>query len=169
MADVFIGFGSNLGDRHKNIKDAISRLKKNLQIEIEKLSSLYESAPVEMQSPNLFLNGVAQMHTCLTPLKLLSALQAVEEKLGRDLKTKGKKQDRTIDLDILFYNDLIFAVPELAVPHPQAHKRRFILLPMAEIAPDFEHPILHLRMQEMLKNLDSHEETKACPDLTISP
>jgi len=168
VAEVFIGFGSNLGDRLNNIRQALQMLNDHPKISVAKVSPLYETEPVEMKSSHKFLNGVAKIQTVLLPLKLASFLNEVEEKLGRPQNEKGQKLDRTLDLDILFYNDLIFSVPGLTVPHPQAHRRKFVLLPMLEIAPDFEHPYHKVRLNEMLASLNSSEKIKACPNSTIS-
>ncbi len=169
MAEVFIGFGSNLGDRLNNIRQALQMLNDHPKISVAKVSTLYETEPVEMKSSHKFLNGVAKIQTVLLPLKLASFLDEVEEKLGRPQNEKGQKLDRTLDLDILFYNDLIFSVPGLTVPHPQAHRRKFVLLPMLEIAPDFEHPYHKVPLNEMLASLNSPEKIKACPNSTIAP
>lgn len=169
MAEVYLGFGSNLGNRKENLKQALKLLAEHPQITVERISSIYESEPVEMESKHKFLNGVAKLQTLLVPLKLSAFLQEVEEKLGRPEKEKGQKQDRTIDLDILFYNDLVFSAPGLTVPHPQAHRREFVLLPMLELAPDFEHPYYKAPLRELLEKLNSAEKINLCPNLTISP
>lgn len=169
MAEVYLGFGSNLGNRKENLKQAIKLLADHPKISVEKISSIYESAPVEMESTHKFLNGVVKLQTFLVPLKLTACLQEIEERLGRPKKEKGQKQDRTIDLDVLFYNDLVFSVPSLTVPHPQAHRREFVLLPMLELAPDFEHPYYKVPLRELLEKLASTEKIDLCPNLTISP
>ncbi len=168
MAEVYLGFGSNLGNRKENLKQALKLLADHPKISVEKISSIYESQPMEMESTHKFLNGAAKLQTLLVPLKLSAFLQEVEERLGRPKKEKGQKQDRTIDLDILFYNDLVFSVPGLTVPHPQAHRREFVLLPMLELAPDFEHPYFKTPLRELLEKLNSAEKINLCPNLTIS-
>ena len=168
MAEVFIGFGSNLGDRQENISRTLGMLKDQPGLEIKKVSSLYETEPVEMESSNLFLNGVAEIRTSLVPQRLLSLLEEVEQRLGRPRESKGKVTDRKIDLDILFYNDLIFSISELTVPHPFIHRRKFILLPMLEIAPEFEHPYLRIPLKKLLTDLETEEKVTLCPHLTIS-
>ncbi|OGC76831.1 MAG: 2-amino-4-hydroxy-6-hydroxymethyldihydropteridine diphosphokinase [candidate division Zixibacteria bacterium RBG_16_50_21] len=168
MAEVFIGFGSNLGQREKNIQKALQILSEHPQIMITRISSLFETEPVEMESKNLFLNGAVQVQTVLIPQKLAPLLENIELKMGRPKDEKGKKQDRAIDLDLLFYNDLIFSIPGLTVPHPQAHRRRFVLLPMLEIAPEFEHPYFRVPLKQMLDSLESKEKVTPCPNLTIS-
>ena len=168
MAEVFIGFGSNLGDRQKNIHQVLQNLNEHPKISVVKISSLYESEPVEMDTKNTFLNGVAQIQTNLIPSKLVAVLEEGEQKSGRPKAEKGQKLDRVIDLDILFYNDLIFSIPGLTVPHPQSHRRKFVLLPMLEIVPDFEHPYFKVPLKEILQNLNSSEKIKACPNSIIS-
>jgi len=121
-----------------------------------------------MESQNPFLNGVAQLQTVLIPQKLTPLLEEIELKMGRPKEDKGRRQDRVIDLDVLFYNDLIFSIPSLTVPHPQAHRRSFVLVPMLEIAPEFEHPYYRLPLKQILEGLESKDRVTLCPDLTIS-
>jgi 2-amino-4-hydroxy-6-hydroxymethyldihydropteridine diphosphokinase len=168
VAEVFLGFGCNLGDRRENIRRGLRKLKEHPKIEIEKISGLYETEPLEMKSKNPFLNGVAAIEAKLIPQKLLTFLEEVEQELGRPKQSKNLKLDRNFDLDILFYNDLVFSIPGLTVPHSQAHRRKFVLIPMLEIAPDFEHPYLKIPLKRVLQELDSPEKVALCPNSTIS-
>ena len=169
MAKVYLGFGSNLGERANYIQKALESLREHPGIVVRKVSSLYESEPVEMESQNRFLNGVAEVETRLTPPKMMNYLEEIEQKLGRDRAGKDQRLDRTIDLDILFYNDWVFSISGLAVPHPWAHKRKFVLVPLLEIAPQFEHPYLRVPLAQILENLNTDEKLEACPHLTLSP
>ncbi|MEA1994291.1 MAG: 2-amino-4-hydroxy-6-hydroxymethyldihydropteridine diphosphokinase [Euryarchaeota archaeon] len=145
MAEVFIGIGSNLGNREEHIARALHFLGK--RCDIIKKSSLYETAPVGYKDQRSFLNGVVKMETALRPEELLHFLQKIEKKLGR-IKTI-KNGPRTIDLDILFYNDIIIDTEELTVPHPKLHKRLFVLEPFNEIEPEFVHPVLKKTVGEL--------------------
>ena len=155
---VFLGLGSNLGNRLENIKKGIKELKKSKKIKILKISSIYETEPWEMETQERFLNLVVKVETGFPPLQLLEFLEETEKKLGRE--SKNDKAARTIDIDILFYNDLIFHTERLVVPHPLLHKRRFVLVPLAEIEPELEHPQPHKDIKTILENLDDKSEVK---------
>lgn len=133
MAKCFIGIGSNLGNREKNIRSAIEFLKK-VKIKVLKESRLISTKPVGGPKQGKFLNAVLKVETKLSPLNLLKTLKAIEEKLGRVETIKNGP--RTIDLDILLYEDRIIKTPQLTIPHPRMHKRNFVLKPLTEIAPD---------------------------------
>ncbi|OGC86242.1 MAG: 2-amino-4-hydroxy-6-hydroxymethyldihydropteridine diphosphokinase [candidate division Zixibacteria bacterium RBG_19FT_COMBO_42_43] len=155
---VFLGVGSNLGDRLENINNAIAELKKSKKIKILKSSSIYETQPWEVKSPEWFLNLVLKVETGLPPLQLLDFLEKLESKSGRE--SKSDKHPRSLDIDILFYNDLIFYTERLVVPHPVLHKRRFVLVPLAEIEPELEHPQLHKDIKTILENLEDKAEVR---------
>lgn len=149
---IFIALGSNLGDRLKNLQRAAELL----QVEILKNSSLYETEPVGYLQQPWFLNSVIRVHTELSPVDLLRRCQEVEKKLGR--KRDIPKGPRTLDLDILFFNQVILNMPDLILPHPAILERRFVLEPLNEIAPNFIHPVLHKTVSELLRD---------CPDQSI--
>ncbi len=136
MEQVFIGFGANLGDKFTSIKDAIRLINFNLG-EVVSQSSFYESEPWGYESNELFINGVLEILTNLSPLDLLLGLKLIESTLGRKEKTLVAYSDRLIDLDILYYSDKCLEVNELIIPHPHIYKRRFVLEPLVEIAPNF--------------------------------
>jgi 2-amino-4-hydroxy-6-hydroxymethyldihydropteridine diphosphokinase len=130
---AYIGLGSNLGDREKNIEKAINLLKKTEKTKVNKASSLYETEPQGYEKQNKFLNGALELETSLSPFELLKALQGIEKKLGR--RRVIKWGPRTIDLDILLYDDLEIDEKDLKIPHPEMLKRTFVLVPLKEIAP----------------------------------
>ncbi len=134
MHQVFIGLGSNLGDRGKNIVKALELLDRHPRIRLIQTSRLHETEPVGVKTAHWFLNAVAEIQTDLGPRELLCKLGAIEKALGRD---RSRGPDRTIDLDILAYNGLAMEEEGLSIPHPRLHERRFVLAPWAEIAPDF--------------------------------
>ena len=152
MVNVFIGIGSNLGDKEKNIKRAVNLLKDKCKI--LKISSFYETEPVGYKEQDWFLNCALKLETILKPKELLEFLQSIEKKLKRTRTIKNGP--RTIDLDILFYDDKVIQQKNLIVPHPRLHKRLFVLEPLEEIAPDFVHPVLKKSIRKLFKLLQLH-------------
>jgi 2-amino-4-hydroxy-6-hydroxymethyldihydropteridine diphosphokinase len=131
---AFVGLGSNLADPVKQVSDALNALGNLPQTRVLRRSSLYRSAPVDyLQQPD-FINAVAQLETTLTPRALLDALLALEHEAGRT--REFLKAPRTLDLDVLLYDDLVHHEHGLTIPHPQMHLRAFVLQPLMEIAPD---------------------------------
>lgn len=149
MTDVYIGIGSNLGNRRENIEKACARLEERYTI--VRKSEIYETVPVGFQYQNLFLNCVVHVETDLGSMELLRFLQKIEDRLKRTRIIKNGP--RIIDLDILFYGNRVIDTDELTVPHPQMHKRTFVLAPLNEIAPDFVHPMLKKTVRELLKEV----------------
>ena len=150
--EAYIGLGSNLGRRKKNITAALNALETTRAIEVVRVSSLFETEPVgEQEDQPKFINGVAHLKTTLSPERLLSVCLNIEETLGR--KREIRWGPRTIDLDLLIYGQEIRATPELTLPHPLMHERRFVLEPLAEIAPTLTHPVLERTMGELLESL----------------
>ncbi len=146
---VFIGLGSNLGDRKANIIEAQERINSLPGTRIVKASSLYESEP-HGDAKTWFVNSVVEISTELEPGELLSKLRAVEKAMGRK-RVKGKRWgSRIIDLDILLYDQQVIAKRNLKVPHPRMHERRFVLAPLSELAPEFTHPQLGMSISEAL-------------------
>ncbi|HXR33156.1 MAG TPA: 2-amino-4-hydroxy-6-hydroxymethyldihydropteridine diphosphokinase [Verrucomicrobiae bacterium] len=137
MARVYIAQGSNVGDRESNLREAI-RLLAEAGIRILKISSIYETEPVDYLEQAWFLNAVLEAQTDLPALDLLQTLRSIESAMGS--KKPFAKGPRLIDLDILLYDNDTIATPELQVPHPRMLERRFVLVPMAEIAPHLRHP-----------------------------
>jgi 2-amino-4-hydroxy-6-hydroxymethyldihydropteridine diphosphokinase len=150
MSIVYIGIGSNLGNREKNCSRSIDLLEKN-GIVVRRMSSLYETMPWGVRDQPLFLNMVIEVETELKPQEFLKLLKNVEIEVGR--KRSSRWGPRTIDLDILLYDDIILNKDTLIIPHPFLHKRDFVLIPLCEIAPDVKHPALQLTMRELLQML----------------
>jgi len=147
--NVYLSLGSNLGDRAKNLQDAIAALRK-AGIEVTRISSMYETEPVDYLDQPWFLNCAVEAETELPAVALLKALRQIEADMGsKKLVAKGP---RLIDLDILLYGEEAIDTPELQVPHPRMHLRRFVLEPLAEIAPNVRHPVSGLSAAEMLAN-----------------
>jgi len=153
MNRVYLSLGSNLNDRLVNIDNAILSLSE--KITIGKVSSVYETDPQNMVSDNRFLNMVISGKTSLSPKALLEFIYGIEKKMGR-VRTNGSKySDRIIDIDILFFNDIIVSDDDLTVPHKRLHERLFVLTPMAEIAPSFVHPVLGKQIDTLFRSVVS--------------
>lgn len=130
---VYLGLGTNLGDKQKNLNDAI-RMLENQVGEVEKVSSVIETEPEGFKSDNMFLNAVVKVRTALSPFELLDITQDVEKSLGRKEKSSnGIYHDRVIDIDILLYDDINISTPRLVIPHPRMTQREFVMTPLAEI------------------------------------
>ena len=159
MAIAYIGLGSNLGRKKANIRRAIKLLSKNKDIKILKISSLYETEPVGYVKQDWFVNSCLKAETNLSPRQLLSVLKNVEKKLKRKRRFI-KWGPRTIDLDILFYNNLKLKTKDLVIPHPEMHKRAFVLIPLMELEPNFIHPTKRKSILELLANLKRTKKVK---------
>jgi 2-amino-4-hydroxy-6-hydroxymethyldihydropteridine diphosphokinase len=150
MADsklIYLSLGSNLGDRGANLQRAIEALAE-IGVRVLRRSSIYETAPVDFLAQPWFLNCVVEAETALDPRALLEKLQSVERKLGnRKLVARGP---RIIDLDILFYDSKVIREEGMEIPHPRLADRRFVLIPLVELTPDFQHPVLHATAAELL-------------------
>ncbi len=156
MANVYLGIGSNMGDRAANIDRAMTLLKEHKDIKVIAESSLIETDPVGGPAQPKFLNGAIQIDTDLMPLDLLSQLKIIERRLGR---VKGEPNSpRPIDLDILFYDDVVIVDGKnLTIPHPKIAERFFVLKPLLEIAPELVHPRLNKSIKELAKAVKTHE------------
>lgn len=130
---VYLGLGTNLGDKRKNLNDAI-RMLENQVGEVEKVSSVIETEPEGFKSDNMFLNAVVKVRTALSPFEILDITQDVEKSLGRKEKSSnGIYHDRVIDIDILLYDDINISTPRLVIPHPRMTQREFVMTPLTEI------------------------------------
>ncbi len=147
MPKLYLGLGSNLGDRKKNITDA-TMICAALIGKLESLSSLYETEPWGFSSPNKFLNAVICMETDKEPGLCLALAKGIEREMH-----KSGYEDRVIDIDILLYDDLILQTKTLSIPHPRMDERDFVLRPLAEIAPELKHPVSGDTIKEMLIRL----------------
>ena len=156
MVDVFIGLGSNVGDRESNLRKAMELLKEKMKL--VKVSSMYETEPMYLKDQPWFVNCVAKLETDLTPKELLVYLKDIERRLGRQ-KSVGYGP-RSIDLDILFYGNEIVEESDLKIPHPRLHERRFVLVPLVEIEPGRVHPIYRRSASTLLANLNSNESVR---------
>ena len=166
MAEVVIALGSNIGDTQMNVHKAWELLGQEQDVTLQGLSSPYSTEPVGMDSGNWFTNGVGFAYTNLTPERLLGVLQRIETALGRTRSLHTEKWvDRIVDLDLLFYDDLISTSPELVVPHPGIQNRLFVLAPLAELLPDRKHPVLGLTASQMLARLLTSGDAAPQPEV----
>jgi 2-amino-4-hydroxy-6-hydroxymethyldihydropteridine diphosphokinase len=150
MSIVYISIGSNLGNREENCRKAIKLLKEN-GIAVKKQSSMYETEPWGVKDQPKFINMAIEVETDKKPEELLRILKEIEKEIGR--KETVKWGPRVIDLDILFYDDLILKTDNLEIPHPLLHERDFVLKPLCEIAPDKKHPVTGKTVKEMAASL----------------
>lgn len=149
---VYIGLGANLGEPRRQLEKALVLLAAVEEVEVLKVSTFYLNPPLRPPDQPWYVNAVAQVRTRLAPEELFRALVQVEEALGR---VRGERWGpRLIDLDLLLYNGEVMAGPELVLPHPEMHKRAFVLAPLAEIAPGAWHPVLNKSAGELLKEID---------------
>jgi 2-amino-4-hydroxy-6-hydroxymethyldihydropteridine diphosphokinase len=151
MKTVYLSLGSNLGDRARHIESALQLLKQ-AGVRLRRRSSLYETEPQDLRRQPWFYNLVVEAETELFPLQLLRQIQRVEKELLRQRTVA--KGPRTIDIDILFFGLFVIETPELQVPHPRLHHRRFVLEPLAELAPALRHPVLKRSVAELLASLE---------------
>jgi len=146
---VFLLPGSNIRPRTIYLKKAAELINSSVGL-ITMASSLYESEPWGFDAPVPFLNQVLCVETTMEPMKVLEKTQAIERKLGRATKSNGMYVSRTLDIDILFFDDRVIDLPELTIPHAQISNRRFTLMPLAEITPQKEHPVLKKTCSQLL-------------------
>lgn len=155
MTKVYLGLGTNLGDKEKNLRDAIQKIEERVG-NVNSLSAFYATAPWGFQSENPFLNAAACVETTLSPRELLAVTQQIEREIGRTAKSVNHTYaDRLIDIDLLMYDEQIINDPDLVLPHPLMHERRFVMEPLAEIAPDVVHPVLRETMLKLFSHLRS--------------
>lgn len=147
MHQAMLSLGSNMGDRMQNLQDALRMLEQTGVV--ESMSGVYETEPVGFDAQDDFLNMVVDYRTPLAPADLLDRLLAVEKSLGRDRREKWGP--RTIDIDILLYDDEVINDPHLTIPHPYYHERRFVLVPLVEIAPERVCPVRKVTMKQLLE------------------
>ncbi|MBL8038060.1 MAG: 2-amino-4-hydroxy-6-hydroxymethyldihydropteridine diphosphokinase [Nitrospira sp.] len=161
METVFIGFGSNVGDRVDYCDRAVTLLSLLPHSRLAGVSLLYETEPVRDRTDpgeGWFLNGVVQLETDMKPRSLLTTLQEIERALGRD--DDDRSGPRTIDLDILFYGGHVMKEPGLTIPHPRLHQRRFVLMPMNELDPLWIHPMLKQSVAQLLTDVSDESQVR---------
>lgn len=149
MAEVYLGLGTNLGDKEANLRAAVRAINEQIG-KVISLSSFYATAPWGFASEHTFLNAAACVETLLSPIEVLHRTQEIERRLGRTEKSEGGVyHDRIIDIDLLLYNKVIMHTPELILPHPLMTERDFVMKPLVEIAPEVVHPVLGKKLRDI--------------------
>ena len=148
---AYLGLGSNLGNRLEYIEKAIELIAKIDGIKISNKSQVYETEPWGVKTQGFFLNMAIEIKTTIAPEELIKLLKKIEVDLGR--KNRERWNEREIDIDILFYSDVVYSSDELKIPHPELQNRKFVIEPLNEIAPDFMHPVLKKSVSLMLKEI----------------
>ncbi len=154
MIPVYLGIGSNLGDRQLYINQAIDCIRNHPHMTLDAVSSIHETIAISTVEQPHFLNGALRILTHLSPHELLVETEAIEKKMGR--VAKGSGEPRTLDLDILFYGDQILATDTLIIPHPLIQDRLFVLRPLSELAPEFCHPIFNESIAYLRSQLNGY-------------
>ena len=153
---AYIGVGSNVGNRADNCQKGIGAVAALDGCLLEIRSPLYETEPVDLKDQNWFINGVFMVRTCLEPKALLIRLQAIEQAMGRRLEGP-RFGPRVLDLDILFFDELVLQTTQIHIPHPRLHQRRFVLKPLCDIAPELVHPVFVKPVRSLLSGLKDGE------------
>lgn len=156
---IYLALGSNQGDRAGHIERALAALSE-AGVAVRRRSPLYETAPVGTTSGRWFLNGVVEAETTLMPLGLLRLIRRIERQLGRRPKAAPQPLGRTIDIDILLFGTSTVNLPELVIPHPRMAERRFVLEPLAALAPNLRHPVTSRTAAEMLAAVRNHSAVR---------
>jgi 2-amino-4-hydroxy-6-hydroxymethyldihydropteridine diphosphokinase len=158
---AYVGLGANLGDPEAQLREAVKRLDAAAEVEVTRVSAFYRNPPLGPADQPWYVNGAARLRTRLGPEELLGLLQQVETALGR---VRGERWGpRRLDLDLLLYNGEVIFAPDLVVPHPEMHRRGFVLVPLAEIAPQAWHPVLGKSAGELLAELDPADRAAVRP------
>lgn len=159
MALVYLGLGTNIGNKRKNMVTAAALLAERVG-DVLSLSSFYETEPWGFASENTFLNAALELETVCSPMELLRLTQQIEREMGRTQKSDGSYHDRIIDIDILLYGNEVVHHEDLVVPHPLMQQRLFVMQPLAEIAPSLVHPVLQKSMYDLYMDLLDGEDSE---------
>ncbi len=158
MSISYLLLGSNKNDKISNIQQAATMLGSHCAVKILETSMFYETEPYKKMDTNWFVNAAVKIETTLKPIELLRVCQDIETKLGRDREHEKRWMERDIDIDIIFYDDLIFKNDFLEIPHYLVHKRAFALVPLMEIDPEIVHPVLNKTIAELHQELEAPED-----------
>ena len=156
-ASVFISIGSNLGDKYDNCLKGIERLNQLSHTTVTAVSAFYQTDPVDFTDQDWFVNGMIKISTGLAPIELMASLKGIERALGQFEKAV-RFGPRLIDLDIVFYDNLVMNQDTVILPHPRMHKRRFVLKPLCDIDAQLVHPVLNRTVQSLLNELKEDDQ-----------
>lgn len=156
---AYLSIGSNIGDKKRNLNDAIALLHRAEEIEVIAVSSFYMTEPQDFKAQDWFLNAALKINTSLDPEELLTVLKRLEKTMDKTGK-EFRFGPRTIDLDIIYYSNRIFKTGILEIPHPRMHERCFVLVPLCDIGLEAIHPIFNLRSDELLKKIEKQKTQK---------
>jgi len=158
---AYVAMGSNLGDREAVFSEVVAAIERESALELRGASPIFETDPIGPGRQDPYLNAVLRLETALTPADLLEWLQGMESSLGRDRSFRAERWGpRVVDLDVLFFGDRCIETPGLVVPHPRAHERAFVLIPMAALAPDHAHPVSGVTMQALADALGNRDSVR---------
>ena len=167
---AYVALGANLGDRAATFSAVIEAFEREPDVRLLSASNVYETPPLGPAGQDPYLNAVVSLHVWLSPAALLARLLAIETRLGRDRGPDSVRWGpRAIDLDLLFFGDRCMEAAELTLPHPRAHERAFVLVPLADIAPDLRHPILGRTVSELVTQQPDTDEVERAPRPTGWP
>ncbi|ETR69954.1 MAG: 2-amino-4-hydroxy-6-hydroxymethyldihydropteridine diphosphokinase [Candidatus Magnetoglobus multicellularis str. Araruama] len=158
---AYMAVGTNMGDRKANCLNGIKAFVQATEADLIAQSQLYQTEPLYVEDQQWFINAVFVIQTKRPPLELFHIAKRIETEFGRDL-SEQRYGPRVLDLDILLVDDMVVQTPQLIVPHPRLHERRFVLQPLSEIAPSLHHPVLNKSIQELLSNLDDGNKKVYC-------
>ena len=158
MTLAYLSLGSNTENKEKLIEQAVGLINLSEDVKLVRTSALYETEPWGVKNQNWFLNLAVEIKTSLSASELLEKMQLIEKTLGRDRTKEIRWGERPIDIDIIFYGQEIVNLPKLTVPHINMHNRAFVLVPLLELIPDFEHPVLNKTVSEIYDSLDEVED-----------
>jgi 2-amino-4-hydroxy-6-hydroxymethyldihydropteridine diphosphokinase len=164
---VYLGLGSNIGDKKGYLKKAESEISKILNTKVLKSSSIYKTEPWGIKNQDFFLNSVLEINTSLKPAELMAELKRIEIILGR--KEREKWFQREIDIDLLFYEEFILEIDKLKIPHPEISNRNFVLIPLCEVNPELLHPVLKKTVTELLNESKDNSAVTKLEDWDIKP
>jgi 2-amino-4-hydroxy-6-hydroxymethyldihydropteridine diphosphokinase len=164
MKRVYLALGSNLGDRRANIETALEKLAES-GVKVQRVSSLYRTEPIGYTAQPWFVNCAAEVMTDLMPVQLVRRCQAIQREMGR--RPGARNGPRLIDIDILLYESVVMRSPEVTIPHPRMAERRFVLVPLGEIAADAEHPVTRQTVREMLGSAPPAAVVKLAGQLSV--